>query len=239
MNADERRMLKSFILPAILVAIMWLVKTAEVVFSFRASFLGIKPLSIEGLPGIALSPFIHGDWNHLMANTIPVLVLVAALVYFYKSIAYKALIYTTLITGFWVWVGAREATHIGASGMIYGLASFLMLSGFLRRESRLMALSLIVVFLYGSFIWGIFPELFPEKNISWESHLSGLLTGIILGFYFKDEGPQRPKYSWEADDDKTAEIDEPNAESQENEYWNTPEPDQKDLTVVYRTKTKQ
>ena len=90
--------------------------------------------------------------------------------------------------------------HIGASGVVYALASFHFFSGLIRREPRLMAFTLLVVFLYGGMVWGVFPDFFPTKNISWESHLMGLLAGLILAFYYRSSGPQRPRYDW-ADDD--------------------------------------
>lgn len=230
MNKEEIKIIKSLYVPVVMVVLIWLVKFSEWVLDFRLSFLGIHPLHLDGIPGIVLSPFLHGDWKHLMANTVPLLVLGGALYYFYRSMANKVMVLIVLLSGIWVWLGARESYHIGASGLIYGLSSFLLVSGFLRRESRLMALSLIVIFLYGGMVWGIFPQFFPEKNISWEGHLSGMLAGIVLAFFFRKEGPQRRKYSWEL---------EPEAEVEpmdEKPYWDIPEPDQKDLTVVYRFK---
>lgn len=230
MNKEEIKIIKSLYVPGIMVVLIWLVKFTEWVLDFRLSFLGIHPLHLDGIPGIILSPFLHGDWKHLMANTVPLLVLGGALYYFYRSMANKVMVLIVLLSGIWVWLGARESYHIGASGLIYGLSSFLLVSGFLRRESRLMALSLIVIFLYGGMVWGIFPQFFPEKNISWEGHLSGMLAGVVLAFFFRKEGPQRRKYSWEL---------EPEAElepMEEKPYWDIPEPDHKDLTVVYRFK---
>ncbi|MDO8899186.1 MAG: rhomboid family intramembrane serine protease, partial [Bacteroidales bacterium] len=165
---------------------------------------------------------------------------------FYRPIATKVLSLIILLTGLWVWLGARESYHIGASGVIYGLSSFLLVSGFIRRETRLMALSLVVVFLYGSMIWGIFPELFPEKNISWEGHLSGLMAGIVLAVFYRHEGPQRRPYSWEFEDEHNEQTDETEqgdetenpAKTEEKPYWDIPEPDRNDLTVVYRFKGK-
>jgi len=237
---EKKKLLASITLPALLLILMWLVKLTEVIFHTRFSFLGISPLKPIGLLGIFISPFLHGDWNHLMANSVPFLVLGSALYYFYRPIATKVLLLTTIITGLWVWTGARESVHIGASGVIYGLSSFLMFSGFLRRDNRLMALSFVVVFLYGSLIWGIFPELFPEKNISWESHLSGLVAGILLAVFFRKDGPQRKLYSWdinpeaEESEEVTAAIE--NTEPEAKPYWEVPQPDKKDLTVVYRMK---
>ncbi len=197
MQEDQKKLIKSLIIPSLFLFVMWFVKLSEFLFDVRFSFLGITPLDVRGLIGIIASPFLHGDWNHLMANSIPMLVLGGALYYFYSEIANKVLLLIILLTGLWVWLGARESTHIGASGVVYGLASFHLVSGLIRKEAKLMALSLIVVFLYGGMIWGIFPELFPHKNISWESHLSGMVAGIVLAVFFKDQGIQRKKYSWE------------------------------------------
>jgi membrane associated rhomboid family serine protease len=234
MRVEEKAMLKSFFVPGIFLLLMWLVKFAEWIFDFPLTFLGIHPLHWDGLPGILLSPFIHGDWKHLAANSVPLLVLGAALYFFYRNMATKIFFLILLITGVWVWLGARESYHIGASGVIYGLSTFLLLSGFIRKETRLMALSLVVVFLYGSFVWGIFPQFFPEKNISWEGHLSGMIAGVVLAIFYRNEGPQRRKYSWELEEQNP--IEEPETDTSERPYWDVPEPDRKDLTVVYRFK---
>lgn len=234
MRVEEKVMLKSFFIPGIFLLLMWLVKFAEWIFDFPLTFLGIHPLHLDGLPGILLSPFIHGDWKHLAANSVPILVLGAALYFFYRNLATKIFFLILFITGVWVWLGARESYHIGASGVIYGLSTFLLLSGFIRKETRLMALSLVVVFLYGSFVWGIFPQFFPEKNISWEGHLSGMIAGVVLAIFYRNEGPQRRKYSWELEEQNL--VEEQEADASERPYWDVPEPDRKDLTVVYRYK---
>ena len=101
------------------------------------------------------------------------------------------------MSGVWMWIAARDGNHIGFSGVIYALAAFIFFSGLFRRYYRLMALSGIVVFLYGSMIWGVLPI---QPSISWEGHLFGAIAGIILAFYYRQQGPQRPKYSWEFDD---------------------------------------
>ena len=129
------------------------------------------------------------------------LVLGGCLFYFYKEIAVKIFILIYLITGLCVWFGAREAYHIGASGVVYGLASFLFLSGIIRRDGRLLAITLLVTFLYGSLVWGVFPDFYPEKNISFESHFWGLIVGVILALYFRKLGPQRKKYDWEEEEE--------------------------------------
>ena len=230
-NQDDKRILvASTIIPLILVALMWLVKIIETVFHLDFSFLGIKPLSIEGLPGILLFHFIHGDWQHLIANTLPIMVLGSALYYFYRPLANKILLILIFSTGLLTWCGARCGTHIGASGLVYGLTFFLMLSGFIRRDRKLIIISLIVIFLYGSLVWGLYPKYAIKNNISWEGHLSGFVMGIVLAFFYKNEGPQREEYVWEDDDN---EEDEENNDG-EKPYWDVPEPDKDELTVRYR-----
>ena len=253
-TTEKHRISASVIVASLFLLVMWLVKLSEYTFDIRLSFLGIEPLKTSGLPGIILSPFLHGDWNHLMANSVPIFVLIASLYYFYRSLATEILTLGVILSGLWVWLGAREGVHIGASSLIYALAAFLMLSGFLRRDNRLMALSFVVVFLYGSLIWGIFPELFPEKNISWEGHLSGLLAGVILAWFYRKKGPQKRRYSWDLEEEeKNEDIQETEATNQEAEtanneqtqtstndrpYWDIPQPDKNDLTVVYRFRKK-
>ena len=163
-------------------------------------FLGIYPLKIEGLPGILFAPFIHADIKHLYANSLPLLILSTALFYFYREIGLKIFICIYVTTNAWVWIIARPAWHIGASGIIYGLAAFIFASGIIRKNNRLMALSMFVIFIYGGLIWGIFPNNFQEE-ISWESHLMGLIAGVVYAIYFKSEGPQKIEYQWDENDE--------------------------------------
>jgi len=173
---------------------MWLVRIAEILFSADFSQGGIYPLALRGLPGIIFSPFIHSDTRHLFNNSLPLFFLATALFYFYSEVALKVFSLTYLLTGLLVWLAGREAWHIGASGLVYGLASFLFFSGIIRRYFRLIALSLLVVFLYGSMVWGIFPGIYT--NVSWESHMLGFFSGVLLSVWFRKEGPQAPVYEW-------------------------------------------
>ena len=140
-------------------------------------------------------------------------------------------------TGLITWCMARSGIHIGASGLVYGLTFFLMLSGFIRRDRKLIIISLIVVFLYGSLVWGLYPKYAIENNISWEGHLAGFVMGIVLAFYFRKEGPQREEYIWENEDDDTDDDTDPDT-NDEKPYWDVPEPDKDELTVVYRFRKK-
>lgn len=197
-EAGKKAMIKAIFYPALLAILMWIVKLIETVFDLRFTALGIKPRTIDGLFGIIASPFIHADYLHLISNTIPFLLLGAALIYFYKSIAFRVFILIILLTGVWVWLAGRPSYHIGASGVVYGLAFFLFLSGIFRKDRSLMAFSLLVVFLYGGIIWGILPL---DSGMSWEGHLFGALSGIICAFAFRKEGPQRKRFEWEDEED--------------------------------------
>jgi membrane associated rhomboid family serine protease len=125
--------------------------------------------------------------------------------YFYRDVALRVIIFSVLITGFWVWVMARPSYHIGASGIIYSLAGFLFTSGIIRKHPRLMAISMLVVFIYGGMVWGVFPI---EERISWESHFMGLICGVLLAFFFRAHGPQRKKYSWDLEEENDDAGDE-------------------------------
>ncbi len=195
----RKKLLLSMIIPGIFVFIMWMVKIVEVLFNIDFSQYGIYPLTIRGLEGIIFSPFIHASFGHLFSNTLPLFFLSVALFYFYSEVALKVFIWTYLLTGVLVWVAGREAWHIGASGLVYGLASFLFFSGIIRRYFRLIALSLLIVFLYGSMIWGLFPGIY--KNVSWESHMLGFFSGIILAVAYRKQGPQKPVYEWLDEDE--------------------------------------
>lgn len=204
----RRKFFLSVIIPGTFVFFMWLEKIVEVLFEIDLTGLGIYPLTVRGLPGILFSPFIHSGFNHLFNNSIPLLLLSTALFYFYSEVAVKVFLWTYLLTGILVWFGGRDAWHIGASGVVYGLASFLFFSGIIRRYYRLVALSLLVVFLYGEMVWGLFPGTY--KNVSWESHMLGFISGIFLAVWYRKEGPQMPVYEWmdEEQDDELKENPE-------------------------------
>ncbi|MDV7185770.1 rhomboid family intramembrane serine protease [Lutibacter sp. TH_r2] len=184
---------KALLIPFICVFLCWFVYWIEYYFKTSFNSYGLYPQTIKGLRGILFSPFIHADTKHLFNNSVPLFVMIWALFYFYKKIAYKVLIYGTLLTGLLTWTFARPSYHIGASGVVYLLVSFLFFSGMFRKYYRLVALSLAIVFLYGSMIWYIFPV---EDKISWEGHLSGFVIGFIFAFISRKLGPQPEKYEF-------------------------------------------
>lgn len=208
---EKVKFLHALWFPLLFVAILWLVKGVEFLLDTDFAGYGLYPLDIKGLRGILFAPFIHGSWEHILNNTIPVFVLCLTLFYFYSEISYKVFFLIFFIHNFWLWFFGRGAYHIGASGMIYGLGAFLFVSGIIRKNTHLLAISMLVAFLYGSMVWGIFPL---EEGISWEGHLTGLVAGIILAFYYKRHGPPSNIGKWKYED---AEDD---TEFYEEEYWN-------------------
>ncbi len=179
----------------VIVGVFWL----ESRFNLNFNYLGIYPREIKGLQGILFGPFIHGDVKHLFNNSIPLMVLSTALFYFYRSIRWKVLFFGLLLTGLFTWIIGRPSLHIGASGVIYMLTAFLMFKGIFSKQYQLTALSFMVIFLYGSFIWYIFPT---DPKVSWEGHLSGFLVGILFAIIFKKNPITNKKYVWEKDDYK-------------------------------------
>lgn len=183
--------------PVFFVLFLWIVFWFEVRFGYNFNSFGIYPRTFSGLRGIVLSPFIHSGIEHLYHNSMPLLILSMALFYFYRPIAWRVLIFGILISGFLTWCIARPAYHIGASGLIYVLFSFIFFKGIIAKNYRLIALSLGVIFLYGSMIWYVFPV---EEGMSWEGHLAGLITGLVFALIFKKEIAGRRTYAWEQPD---------------------------------------
>ena len=185
------------------VLFLWFVYWFEVNFGYNFTKYGVYPRTLKGLRGIFFSPFIHSGIKHLFNNSVPLFVLLMALFYFYRMIAFKILLYGAFLTGLLTWIIARPAYHIGASGIVYLLFSFVLFSGIIRRYHRLIAVSLIVIFLYGSMIWYILPI---KAGISWEGHLSGFLVGLVFAFVFKKHGPKKEVYQWAEEEE--LELDE-------------------------------
>ena len=195
---EKIKLISIVFVPLLLLIIMWLIKIIEYSFNISFSSYGVSAKELKGLRGIIFSPFIHKDFNHLLNNSYPIIILGSILFSFYKNIAYKILLWIFFTSGLFLWVIGRPGFHIGASGIIYSLASFLFLSGVIRKSTRLSSISLLIIFLYGSMIWGVLPTSDP---ISWEGHLSGLFSGVLIALFYKKQGPQRKKYQWEIDEE--------------------------------------
>ena len=214
-NQFDKSFGKSIFPGALLLIVIWIVFWADSLFLFQFYKLGVLPTELSGLKGILLMPLVHSseNFNHIFNNSIPIFLLTTLLFYFYKEIAFRVLVFSWIFTGLGVWLFAanKGAYHIGMSGVIYSLVAFLFTSGTLRKYRPLQALSLFIVFVYGSLIWGILPI---SPRISWEGHFMGFIVGIILGLIYRKQGPQRPKYIYEIE--KELGIEPPDLEGQ---YW--------------------
>ncbi|MBL4624177.1 MAG: rhomboid family intramembrane serine protease [Flavobacteriales bacterium] len=205
---STKKRYSSFLFPVLFVLLIWAVKFYELNSGIRLSEFGLKPRDIEGLRGILFMPFLHGGplnytkaaFDHIAGNSIPLLFLGTTVFFFYREVASKVILWSWIMAGVWLWAaGQSGSNHIGASGLVYALASFTFFSGMLRKHYRLMAISLTIVFLYGSMIWGIFPI---RPNVSWEGHLFGGLAGLFLAYYYRKIGLQKPVYDWEDEEDE-------------------------------------
>jgi len=186
MAEEKKRFVYSLVFPAFFVFLIWVVKLFEMAMALSFVEGGVYPRKLSGLKGILFSPLIHGDWKHLVDNSLPVFLLSLALFYFYRDIAYRIWLLIYFISGLLLWGIGRQAYHIGSSGMIYGLAAFLFVSGIIRRVRSLLAISLLVVFWYGSLVWGLLPF---DYEVSFEAHLTGAISGIFLSVFYRDQGP--------------------------------------------------
>lgn len=187
----ERISVKDRLIAALLfVASIWTVKVIEVVFHMDFTYLGVLPRSQDGLWGILTMPFLHADFGHVGANSLPAFILIMATLHFYHRISFRVIVGVSFSSAAMVWLFARSAIHIGASALIYGLASFLFFSGVFRRDTKAIAVSMLVAFLYGSMVWGVLPI---YADVSWEGHLFGAIAGGLFAFRYRNHNrPQVP-----------------------------------------------
>lgn len=198
---DNARLRRAFVMAASFALILWVIKLIEAILGLDLVHYGVYPLRAIGLTGIAIAPLIHGSWSHLFSNTAPLVILGTALLYGYPRSAIIVIPVLYLGTGLGVWLFARSAYHIGASGLTFGMMFFIFTIGVLRWDKRAMILSMLVFFLYGSMIWGIFPT---KPGISFESHFFGAVIGVALAMLLKNHDPAPPpkKFSWEDEADE-------------------------------------
>ena len=226
MNSEQEKIVYSLRAPLLFVGLLWFVKFLEVLLQFDVSLLGIYPRQAFGIIGIATSPLAHGDLPHLVSNSVPLIIMGALLLYFYPKASKKVVPLIYVVTGALVWLLARETStfgveisHIGASGVVYGMAFFLFFGGVFRKDVKSLVVSFVVLFLYGSIVYGLSPN---QEGISWESHLFGAITGSGLAWWFRKidlpvkpvlEGSADPtsdisyRYIYRPNDEKNEEID--------------------------------
>jgi membrane associated rhomboid family serine protease len=196
---EKDKFITSIFFSAGFIILIWIIKTGEWLFQFDLKILSVLPRTIYGLIGIIMAPLLHADFSHLISNSLSMFILGFGVLYFYRTSAIPVFIIVYLLSGILVWLFARSAYHLGASGLIYGFVTFLFFSGLFRRDNKSIALALIVTFLYGSMIWGVFPI---QQGVSWEAHLFGSFSGIVCAFIFRHNDPP-DKYDWEDEEDDT------------------------------------
>lgn len=200
MTKEKQQLIRSIRYPVILTLFLWLIHVVQFATGWDWAFLGVFPRESSGLLGILTGPLIHGSWEHLINNSLPLLILGASVFYFFKKIAWQVVFISYITPGLATWIAARPSFHIGISGVVYALAFFIFFSGVFRKDIRSMTLSLLVAFWYGSMIWGVFPG---QQGISWEGHLFGALTGLALAFNFRKAGPPKKTYPWQTEPDSS------------------------------------
>lgn len=181
MGEKDNQIFRQLMFPIGTVALMWIIKIFEVSSGVKFTRWGVFPRDWDGIIGIITAPFIHSDWQHLMSNSLPMLMLMSIVMVFYKRVAIPSIIIITLLTGFTVWLFARESYHIGASGVVYGLVAFLFWTGVFRQNLKSIILALVILVMFGAYFHGIVPT---KEGVSWESHLFGGLVGIFTAFLF-------------------------------------------------------
>ncbi|MBO6515690.1 MAG: rhomboid family intramembrane serine protease [Bacteroidia bacterium] len=236
------RVVDDILWPAVFIVFFWVLFFANEAYSLGLNRMGVQPHEIEGLLGILFMPFLHGDFSHLFSNTIPFLVAGSFIFHFYGRSSWSIFFAVWLFSGLGVWLfGAERSIHIGASGMVYGMVAFLLTTGFIRKNKNLTAVAFILVFLYGSMIWGLFPQYswIHKMNISWEGHLFGTLTGIAMAFLYRHRGPEDDKDPFEEDEVMPQWwIDMENEKALQEEQQRLQRPRPTIFRIVYRPKDK-
>jgi len=188
------------------VALLWLVHSVNWGLGLGLERLGVRPREFAGLPGIVLAPLLHGNFAHLFANSLPLLVLGTGMLYLYPNSALTVIPAAYLGPGVAVFLFARASTvHVGASGLVYGLVIYIFVAGLIRRDRRAIAASMLVYFLYGSMVWGVMPI---RPGMSWETHLAAALIGLGLAIALRRlDIPPRKRYEWEGETEETRDRD--------------------------------
>lgn len=209
--AGSRRAQRSFWLALKLsfgfILLLWIIHVLQALSPLNLTGLGLRPREVSGLSGLLFTPLLHGSFEHLVSNSMPLFIGGVALLFLYPNSALRVFPLLYFGTSALAWVFARPSIHIGASGLVYGILTYVFIAGILRRDVRSVGVSLMVWFLYGSMIWGIFPV---APRMSWELHATGLVLGAVLALVYRSwDRPPVKTYEWELEDEEDGEDDEP------------------------------
>jgi membrane associated rhomboid family serine protease len=174
----------------VFIGVIWAVFFLTWVFPSLDS-LGVTPRTLVGLVGIAAMPFLHGDLQHILSNTVPLFILLVLLAGS-KARSWEIVVDVSLLGGLLLWLFGRPATHIGASGLIFGLIAFLIVSGLLERRPVPLLISAVVGFFYGgTLFWNVLPRF--GSHISWDGHLCGAVAGAMVAYVLTSAFKKRPR----------------------------------------------
>jgi len=197
-DQDKRKLRDGFLLSISFLLILWIIKLIEITFNISFSSQGLVPRDLSSWPGLFFTPLLHADLLHLFNNSVPLFVAIIGIMYFYRKSALFIMASSWLVTNVLVWIFAKGGYHIGASGLVYAYISFLFFGGAFSNNRNLLGLSLVLIFAYGTMIWGIFPV---ENNVSWESHLIGGVVGMAYALIYRKKSIPPKKFDWEDEDD--------------------------------------
>jgi membrane associated rhomboid family serine protease len=197
-TSRKNKMQPAITFAVLVTAVLWVIHSAAQLFGFDQGQFGIRPMQLDGLLGIITGSLVHGSYEHLFNNTLSLLILLSMLWYGYPNSRIKVLSLIWVVSGIGVWLFARQATHLGASGLTHGLFFFLFTVSIFRRDKRSVVLMMIAFFMYGGMVMTIFPR---EPGISYEYHFFGGIAGVIAAFIWHKADPKlvEPKYEWEKD----------------------------------------
>ena len=206
------QLIDAMVYPLLIITVIWLVFFIDHGYGLELNYYGLRPHEWRGLLGIVSMPFLHGDFDHLFSNSVPLALSMGFLFLYFPLKKWRIILWTYLLTGVLTWfIADAPSVHIGASGLVYAFIAFLVTHSVLSKNKESIAASLILLFLYGGLVYGLFPEYgrLIGKNISWEGHLSGTLVGMAMGFIHRNNGPQQKVYFEDEEDDDEDEPFEP------------------------------
>lgn len=224
LKGEFRQLFLASIIPGCFIFLAWMIFLLEAGLDIELWQYGLQPRSFSQWYGIFTMPFLHSDLSHIVYNSISFMVLGTMLFYFYKKNALHVFLWSYLLSGVITWIIGRSNIHIGASAMIYAFVGYLFTAGVISKNKSNIAISLLIVFMYGSLIWGVFPQ---QTNVSWEGHLAGLLSGIGLSFIY------RPPRTEELEEDNEVFFTEYNSSN-----FDCTENDEVEITYFYKKEDK-
>ena len=204
MKKNLSHLINVMFIPILFVFAIWFVKGYELISENSLSELAIHPWNTEKILNILTFPLIHADFSHLLNNTYPIIILGGIISSVYKEISNRVFLLSYVFSGMIFWGLGDAAPVIGASGVVYALGSFILVSGFIKKQPRLAMLSFLIIFLNFFNLWGIIE--IEKDNISQTAHLSGVIAGLIIAFIYRKKGPQAKIYNYELEEELEREV---------------------------------